>query len=72
MLVVSRYVGERVHIGDDIVVEITQVRGDKVKIGITAPPNVLVLRSELYQSGEGQQPAKQKRRGQNGRNREHG
>jgi carbon storage regulator len=47
MLVLSRMVGERLLIGDEVVVVITQVRGNKVRLGIEAPPEVLVLREEL-------------------------
>jgi carbon storage regulator len=35
-------------IGDDIEVKVVQIRGDKVKLGITAPRNVSVHRREVY------------------------
>jgi carbon storage regulator len=47
MLVLSRKEGERVKLGDSVVITILGVNGDKVRIGIKAPPNVLVLRDEL-------------------------
>ena len=47
MLVLSRREAERVRLGDSIVLTIVRVSGDKVRIGIEAPPNVLVLRDEL-------------------------
>jgi carbon storage regulator len=47
MLVLSRKEGERVKLGDSVVITILGVTGDKVRIGIKAPPNVLVLREEL-------------------------
>lgn len=47
MLVLSRKETERVRLGDSIVLTIVRVSGDKVRLGIEAPPNVLVLRDEL-------------------------
>ena len=47
MLVLSRKESERIRLGDSIVVTVVRVSGDKVRIGIEAPPNVLVLRDEL-------------------------
>jgi carbon storage regulator len=47
MLVLSRKERERIRVGDSIVVTIVRVAGDKVRIGIEAPPDVLVLRDEL-------------------------
>ena len=47
MLVLSRKRDERIVIGDSIVITVVEVRGDKVRLGIEAPPDVLVLRDEL-------------------------
>jgi carbon storage regulator len=47
MLVLSRRETERVRLGDKIVLTIVRVSGDKVRLGIEAPPDVLVLRDEL-------------------------
>jgi len=47
MLVLSRTKDEVIVIGDDITVRIVDVRGDRVRIGITAPPEVSIVRSEL-------------------------
>jgi carbon storage regulator len=47
MLVLSRKESERIRLGDSIVVTIIRVSGDKVRLGIEAPPDVLVLRDEL-------------------------
>ena len=47
MLVLSRKQNERIRVGDSVVVTIVRVSGDKVRIGIEAPPNVKVLRDEL-------------------------
>ncbi len=47
MLVLSRKTGERLKLGDSIVVTILELSRGKVRIGIQAPPNVVVLRDEL-------------------------
>jgi len=47
MLVLSRRERERIRLGDSIVVTVVRVAGDKVRLGIEAPPEVLVLRDEL-------------------------
>jgi carbon storage regulator len=47
MLVLSRKESQRLRLGDSIVVTIVRVSGDKVRLGIEAPPDVLVLRDEL-------------------------
>ena len=47
MHVLSRKQAERIKVGDSIVVTIVRVSGDKVRLGIEAPPDVLVLRDEL-------------------------
>lgn len=47
MLVLSRRERQRIKLGDSIVVTVVRVSGDKVRLGIEAPANVLVLRDEL-------------------------
>ena len=47
MLVLSRKESQRIRLGESIVVTIVKISGDKVRIGIEAPANVLVLRDEL-------------------------
>ena len=47
MLVLSRKESERIRLGDDIVLTIVRVSGDKVRLGIEAPANVVILREEL-------------------------
>ena len=49
MLVLSRRVGEKLVIGDDVTVAILSVKGNQVRIGIAAPPEVQVHREEIYQ-----------------------
>ena len=47
MLLLSRKADERIVIGDDIVITIVNIRGDKVRIGIDAPKDVAVDRQEV-------------------------
>ena len=47
MLVLSRKSTERIQIGDNVVVTVLEIRGNRVRIGISAPKEVRVLRSEL-------------------------
>jgi len=47
VLVLSRKVGEVIQIGDDIVVTVVSVEGNKVRLGIQAPRTMAVLRGEL-------------------------
>jgi carbon storage regulator len=47
MLVLSRKRDERIVIGDNIVITIVEVRGDKVRLGIEAPSEVPVHRQEV-------------------------
>jgi len=47
MLVLSRRESERIRLGDSIVVTVVKVAGDRVRLGIEAPADVLVLRGEL-------------------------
>ena len=54
MLVLSRKERERIRLGDSIVVTVVRVAGDKVRLGIEAPADVLVLREELAVRGEPQ------------------
>jgi carbon storage regulator len=48
MLVLSRQRDETIMIGDDIEVTVVDIRGDKVRLGITAPKSVSVHRKEVY------------------------
>lgn len=52
MLVLSRQIGERIRIGDDIIIEITDIRTSdckpKVRLGIEAPKNISIHREEVY------------------------
>lgn len=50
MLVLSRKKEESIVIGDNIVITVVEVRGDKVRLGIVAPKDVSVHREEIYQA----------------------
>jgi carbon storage regulator CsrA len=47
MLVLSRKVGERIHVGDDLVLEIRRIAGNRVTLALDAPRHVRILRGEL-------------------------
>ena len=48
MLVLSRRRDETIMIGDDVKITVVDIRGDKVRLGITAPRHVQVHRQEVY------------------------
>jgi carbon storage regulator len=50
MLVLSRQRDESIIIGDNIVVTIVDIRGDKVRLGINAPTEIPVHRQEIYEA----------------------
>ena len=50
MLVLSRHRDESIMIGDDVVVTIVDIRGDKVRLGIDAPQDIPVHRQEVYEA----------------------
>ena len=50
MLVLSRHRDESIMIGDNIVITIVDIRGDKVRLGIAAPQDIPVHRQEVYEA----------------------
>jgi carbon storage regulator len=50
MLVLSRQKDESIIIGDDVEITIVDVRGDKVRLGISAPKSITVHRKEVYEA----------------------
>ncbi|MBU47575.1 MAG: carbon storage regulator [Deltaproteobacteria bacterium] len=56
MLILTRKPGERIRIGDDIVLVVKSVSGKTVRLGITAPKEVAVFREELYDQMKRQKP----------------
>lgn len=49
MLVLTRQEGEKICIGDKIIVEVTHNGSDRVRLGIDAPPDKIVLRAEILE-----------------------
>jgi len=59
MLILTRRPGESIQVGEEIEISVLEIRGNQVRLGINAPADVLVLRSELVQakpSTDGDQP----------------
>jgi len=50
MLVLTRKIGEAIQLGDNVTVEVLEVRGGRVRLGITAPSSVGVHRREIIVS----------------------
>ena len=50
MLVLSRQLDQTIMIGDDVELTVVDIRGDKVRLGVNAPPRVAVHRKEIYES----------------------
>ena len=50
MLIITRRPGEKVMLGDDVVIEVIEVSGASVRIGIDAPKSVPVYREELWKA----------------------
>ena len=50
MLVLSRQKDETIMIGDDVEITVVDIRGDKVRLGITAPAHIPVHRKEVYEA----------------------
>jgi carbon storage regulator len=53
MLVLTRRPGESLLIGDDVEIQVVRIEGDRVVIGIVAPSDVTVMRSELVRDVAG-------------------
>ena len=56
MLVLSRKPGESILIGEEIEIRVLSIVGGKIKLGITAPPHVSVMRSEVVARMGGGEP----------------
>jgi carbon storage regulator len=52
MLVLSRYEKEAIVIGNNIRITIVEIRGSKIRIGIEAPNDVVILRQELVEKNQ--------------------
>ena len=60
MLVLSRQKDESIVIGDNVEITIVDIRGDKVRLGITAPKEIPVHRREIYDAIQREKKAKEK------------
>ncbi len=54
MLVLSRKLGEKVVIGENVTLTVVKIDGDKVRLGIEAPRDVPIVRTELLKQQQGQ------------------
>lgn len=54
MLILTRKQDQRLILNDNIIVTVLAVDGDRVKLGISAPPEVTVLREELHRAVSGE------------------
>lgn len=50
MLIITRRRGEKIVLGDDVVIEVIEVSGSSVRIGIEAPRSLAVYREEIWRS----------------------
>jgi carbon storage regulator len=55
MLVLTRHVDESIAIGDSIVVTVLAIEGDRIKLGISAPRDIQILRQEVFQAIKAQE-----------------
>jgi len=49
LLVLTRKIGEGIIVGNDVIIKVFEIEGERVKIGIEAPKTTKVLRLELYE-----------------------
>lgn len=57
MLVLQRKVGESIYVGDNIIITVQDVSGDRVKISIDAPREISIVREELLEATRHNQEA---------------
>jgi carbon storage regulator len=50
MLIITRRPGEKIMLGDDVVIEVIEASGSSVRIGIDAPKSIPVYREEIWQA----------------------
>lgn len=49
MLILTRKLGERITIGDDIAITLLEIKGTQVKLGVEAPRSIAIHRQEIYE-----------------------
>lgn len=49
MLILTRKLGERINIGDEIIITLLEIKGNQVRLGIDAPKNIGIHRHEIYE-----------------------
>lgn len=54
MLILSRRIGESLHLGDDIKITVLSVRGQQIKLGLDVPEHMPVYREEIYRNVQSQ------------------
>jgi carbon storage regulator len=57
MLVLTRKVGERIQIGDQVVVTVVRINGPAVRLGVEAPAELAIVRQEIAQAAAGDVPS---------------
>jgi len=65
VLILTRKPGERLRIGDNIVVTVFAVNGNQVRVGVDAPREIEVHREEIYNRIQDEQAAGQSQKGPN-------
>ncbi|WP_213647013.1 carbon storage regulator CsrA [Paenibacillus lautus] len=50
MLILSRNKGQKIMIGDNVVLSILEINGDQVRIGVEAPSNITIYREEIFEA----------------------
>jgi carbon storage regulator len=63
MLVLSRQRDETIMIGDEVEITVVDIRGEKVRLGISAPPHIPVHRKEVYEAIRREKEAKAREKG---------
>lgn len=61
MLVLSRKVGERIRIGDNVTITVVRITGGGVRLGIEAPTELPVVREELYLESQSEDATREDR-----------
>jgi carbon storage regulator len=55
LLIITRRPGEKIMLGDDVVIEVIEVSGSSVRVGIAAPKSLPVYREEIWKSVKDEQ-----------------